>query len=1026
MTLKPTSSATPPRSRPLRGPFTSFDIALHNIRENLISKYTKIRKEDVLNEVIKEIITLSSRAWRLGDRAWSARKRYLEFPVAACWPESKGFKDMLHWYSGEFPDAKLNKMPEDVKRIKWRVSGALETIANLRRSGGTFENRFAFRGNRTQYPESLRYIDGFWRIELRPIRAGTGEVEQYNFLIFYRCSSDAIKAKDISAVRQRFKNFLESGLSYFLGRLVARHDPTAVGAVAVAGPAETKVKLAKDVPVLEDIVTRIQDEVSRLKSHEDVKASFRKAFWVVFVHTAFNKEGKLSFRYIFTNEQRRFLRNMSQVSLADQVRRKRSQVFGELSERFREKLGWAPGKKIDNLEDLAAAISASALLCETEELCRQNEELEELLRTAIFVYYAFQEETLDAFFKSLAGPAEEGSLGLAYNIESDVNWVSGNQAFLIRQILTARTSDIVSDFINHPFSKYAQYPTPRLIDIFQQGFPASDDREPFYPRVLHLFEMLFFPPRFFMYPIYQYSDVPLLLCAFDADYHRETRSSLKGIVDRYVPAIFTSLLAFQLSETIQAFASVRKDAPVAPSDAEKDYRDTLEWQMKHLLRLFCREMTYAEQLQLERLDGGVAGPAQCPVWAAHEEAKFNGFLRRGNSERALVLDNGVLVRVDMMGGQPRVYGMGLKLDDWDDHVYYTIIGSMNGRHLLKLYLEHYAEIFRQSAENISLVQEVERSKLSSAVAHAVKTSLSPLSSLSDVFVRRVNKLDKLINNVNDYMQEPDTRFGEAYLDTSEISMDGFNSVGNVLAFYAEDAEHKVGLLYGGVKKDHLEEGKRKEEMREDSIRNYIVAGLVRGHCIALIRGTPVDKDEESGLDRVRRIVFEINGMELTFQVKDVKDTLELARRYDFGGRKDRVFSLRDLMINNVAGADFHDIPIDPSLKLPRWQCKLLMIVIEELSLNAVTYMVPPYKVCVASDADCLFDIRNFSNTGIHNVDTLKRNIRMGIMGGLHTAYFMTVDSEYLAMSFRTVSPGEGGGTEPGHVLNNVRIGKRHG
>jgi hypothetical protein len=632
MALDTVTQEAPPVAVPLR-PFSAFDIALHNIRENLISKYDMIDETAIEDEVLKEIITLSIALPPLP--AAPLDKRYIEFPVAGCWREEEPKKTrgeegpkitkMRHWYSGELPDSELLSMPPEVQSIRTHVRKALMRVRDLGLEEGIFgkEKRSAFKGHPAQYPESLRRINGFWRVEVE--LDGSGGRGKYVFIILYKHKPPYtnkrrpkyIDKSELSQIRTDLERFLKDGLLYFFGRLLA--DEPKSGRQAERGEAVPKT-LASDVPILEDIVSRIQEEVSRLKRprrHDESgrrERDFKRVFSVVFVRTALNTDGRLSFRYIFTDEQRQYLKNTRHDSIEKLVARKRVRVLEKLNGKFH--LGW-PGREIKDFQTLGEAINLMAGRFKPGDASPDNLELEELLRTSITTYYAFHPETEGAFRKGLES-STEGCLGLADVIESEENWVTSRQAFLITQVMRAKNSDVVTDFINHPFSKYVQHPTPQFLELFRKDFFLPDGGA-FYPRVLHLFEMLFFPRRFFMYPIYQYSDVPLLMCAFDADEYHETRSSLKGIVDRYVPAIFGGILAYHISETTKRFASVVKRVdgqqmvPISPGGAKKHYLRVLRWRVKHLLRLFCRDMGC---VGAPRPRGGCWGAAADPSGSA--------------------------------------------------------------------------------------------------------------------------------------------------------------------------------------------------------------------------------------------------------------------------------------------------------------------------------------------------------------------------------------------------------------------------
>ena len=698
-----TTNLEKPANANLRGPFCPFTIALRNIRQNLISKYRTIEQKNIQDEILKEIITLNI---LLDGHMKATADRYMEFPVAACWRlKVTGEHDARgrYFYSGEFPSDKGAWIPKEIKRVRANIRQKLRELLGRPASEGVFDS---FAGESTEYSESLRDIKGYWRIR----------VEGFVFLILYTYfpSQTEVRSEEMSIVRDHFEKFLLDGLVNFR-TLIKRGRHSTLG----DGTVNRATGLASDVPILEDIVSRIQDEIAKVKSDATLnvgrkvsartRLAFEEAFSVVFVRPALNEEEKLCFRYILTHKQREYLKRTDPDDIRQLVRKKESEVLNKFSVEF--KLLIPQFGPIKTVSDLARAIN----MC--TPLWRDNTRIDEFVRRAVFSYYAFHPKSLDAFDQALTKPpftnsgtatAEMNSLGLADTIEMSSNWVTAKQAFIITQILRSKSSDVVSDFINHPFAKYLQHSTDELLDLFQKDFSLLDG-EALYPAVLHVFEMLFFPKRFFMYPVYEFEDAVLLLCAFNADYYLQSRASLKAIIDRYAPAIFNTILAYQQSDTSRLFedaavAGDSKSQPIIISEIEKQYLTIFERRLKHLLRLFCRDMVYVDSLRPLKEDR--RSRRQFPPLAS----------------RAIVREDKVSVKLDF-ANEEKIYKVEIEPEVARGNRF--IIASTTAKHILKLYVAAYADIFSRTIRNIDLARKIERSSLSAVVAHAVKTSLSP-------------------------------------------------------------------------------------------------------------------------------------------------------------------------------------------------------------------------------------------------------------------------------------------------------------
>ena len=114
-------------------------------------------------------------------------------------------------------------------------------------------------------------------------------------------------------------------------------------------------------------------------------------------------------------------------------------------------------------------------------------------------------------------------------------------------------------------------------------------------------------------------------------------------------------------------------------------------------------------------------------------------------------------------------------------------------------------------------------------------------------------------------------------------------------------------------------------------------------------------------------------------------------------------NIADLRLDDVGRATF-GIVLEHEKQLPEWKCQLLLIVVEELMLNALSSKGMTDKIVITSNDGCLFAIENSSESKIPDRRDLERGISTGIMGGLHTAYFLVEDTGYLGMRFEIAEP----------------------
>jgi hypothetical protein len=581
----------------LVGPFSPFATALRNIRDNLISKQKPISLKDLQEEFLITTVTLT-----IADPTYP--ESFLEFPSAACWLSKRPKTIKLH-YSGEYANVLAISEAEEREKISTIPNNILKRVRKIIESEeteGRFEG-FPFEGEPTDYPESLRHIEGYWLFKIE------SKNSELSFLVFWSHQSRDIKNRgnflgaengSTKGIKELLKAFFSEGIEELEILIDEGRPPLTM----------SSSNTVLSYPVLRDILSNLIAEIDYLgigktfsPESSDINSdetNLRDVFRIVFVRPTIMHTGQLGFRYILTQQQISYLDRQTIEGLDKCIEQRETSIYEQLSNEFesiKESLGrsFEPTQsqigqtiRIEKNDDLVSLI----IFLSNEKLYLKHGIIEELLRKAIYVYYAFCKTSKDDLKMRIGNLVDE--------LEGGAGDVTSEQAFLITQIFASRRPHIVSNFINHPFSKYLQHSTEELIEIFSSKF--NEGR--FYPPFLHLFETLVLPERLFMYPIFQY-DSPLLLSACDAYYYAPIQTNFKSILDRNAQGIFNSILGFELAQTNYLMTEEVKEAQSGEELLENALSELIKARLRHLTLHFCHNPMDIETTRIKetRLTG---------------------------------------------------------------------------------------------------------------------------------------------------------------------------------------------------------------------------------------------------------------------------------------------------------------------------------------------------------------------------------------------------------------------------------------
>lgn len=570
----------------LSGAFSPFTIALQNIRDNLLSKKDS---EDIRHAYLQEIITLSIpiHTERKGDVSIT-----LEFPVAACWKNKSEDEPPILRYAGQYTHRDRGDFKETEERIKdaqlitHKIKSKIDKyiMRGFKGQEIIYQNaKCPFAGSVTDYPESLRKIKGYWKLDC----------DDLSFLVFFTyvyvpdSIENPIDQDDRKQIRGSFEScFLEEDSYKYLSRITA---------IKPNQHHEDGEKDKKGYPVLRDILSNIQKTIDIIAEPDKSKGKnstgveeLLKIFGVVFVlPTIMDQDDKVGFRYILTHQQIGYLKDKEKTKdVVKLIGKKENKVLEDLWKSYEnfysdiqvnsDCFGEDSSEQLKVLINNFKNLRDNPIRDEYGNIDKSRSgEVEELLRKAIYAYYAFAPKTKTELNHEMFGG------GIAEYIESDRGTVRYEQAFLIRHIFNSRSPDVVENFINHPLSKIWNLTEDLIKDM---------ENDCLYPRALHLLETIFLPKRLFMYPLYQHK-TPVLLCAFNTDFYSEPRQSLKSILDRHIQGIFSAILNYELSQANESFAITTS---WSDTEAIGQFKRKLRW----LLLRFCPEIEKIKNIEL--------------------------------------------------------------------------------------------------------------------------------------------------------------------------------------------------------------------------------------------------------------------------------------------------------------------------------------------------------------------------------------------------------------------------------------------
>lgn len=666
----------------ISGLLSPFAVVLQNIITNILWKKDRMTAQDILDVFLQEIVSLSVPVPGIMGAQ-------LEFPVAAAWEGAfaPGAENTLIRYASEYADQQA-VLPPEMQQMRARIEAEVAGIQ--RRRPPTLEFRpIRFPGDETDYPLRLRKIDG-------TVFLPATEARTTAFLVMFHR-----KSAGRSVPPERVEEILRVFESQFLNRGYIFIRQFSQQRAGIYRDGDAGALPALDYPILRDTLSRIQAILNGLRSvyyrietaidtaplspgrlrEQSSQQEFDEVFSMFFWRTARDVSDTLRFPYVLTERQVQYLHKFSESQALPLILKRFRKTFSRRVQQFRELethfLGISDRETyrqiLAGLEQYAAA-SGQIEACLTgggsdpaavraieapmidaidrlvavyqnaPEHNAARKEVEEFLRTLIFRFYAYQVASMEALLAKI----RRGTLVTdLHRVHESIKY---HQSFMVHLVFAAHRYDMLGLFMNHPFTKYIQHTTAKLIGNYEQ-FKSGDD-EAFYPRFLNLFQYLFFANRFFMYPVYQYN-APLMMCGFSADYYGPVQHFINSILEKSTHGIFSSIIEFELAETQRQFTGKYSRRAIV---SEEQLLQFIQHRLRHLVFHFCVDpVNYRSfRLQIGAPPDGAAGDG-CE-WLA-----IPGIERQ----------------------------VGIPLDDP------AITGEPHGRAFLRLYLNLYRDIFAQ-------------------------------------------------------------------------------------------------------------------------------------------------------------------------------------------------------------------------------------------------------------------------------------------------------------------------------------------
>lgn len=619
----------------ISGLLSPFAVVLQNIITNILWKKDRMTSQDILDVFLQEIVSLSVPVPGIMGAQ-------LEFPVAAAWEGAfaPGEENTLIRYASEYANRQA-VLPPEMQQMRARIEAEVAGIQ--RRRPPTLQFRpIRFPGDETDYPLRLRKIDG-------TVYLPAGETRQTAFLVMFHLKSAGrnVPPARVEEILRVFESrFLDSGYTF-----ISHFSQQRAG---IYGNDDPAMLPALDYPILRDMLSRIQTILNGLRSvfhrietaidtaplspgrlrEQTGQQEFDEVFSMFFWRTARDVRDTLRFPYVLTQRQVQYLNNFTEQQALPLILRRFRKTFSRRVQQFRELethflaisdrenyrqiltgleqyaaaagqieayLAGGSGDKaavktieapmVDAIDRLVAVYQSAA------EHNAARKEVEEFLRTLIFRFYAYQVASMEALLAKI----RQGTLVTdLHRVHESIKY---HQSFMVHLVFAAHRYDMLGLFMNHPFTKYIQHTTAKLIGNYEL-FKSGDDQG-FYPRFLNLFQYLFFANRFFMYPVYQYN-APLMMCGFSADYYGPVQHFINSILEKSTHGIFSSIIEFELAETQRLFTGEFDRRAIV---GEEQLLQFIEHRLRHLVFHFCVDpMNYPSfRLRIETPADGASG-----------------------------------------------------------------------------------------------------------------------------------------------------------------------------------------------------------------------------------------------------------------------------------------------------------------------------------------------------------------------------------------------------------------------------------
>ncbi len=573
----------------LKGPFSPFTLALLNIRGKLLADLTTKgpNGDDIDVYYLEQIISLTI---PISD-SQNTNVALIQFPFAACNRDG----NVMIRYAGQFDRSNIEKddLHDALYKFvaKW-TKNCEERIDCLDINDIIGESQNL---NPINFPQNLRKICGFFN-------AFSDDAQFYIAVSctpvdesMCCCMKTTYEGATICPVPENLtlnlkkNNILECCLrdtvkvfrEYFL---FANYRGILSGLLRAPDSSENPSinnldqGLSEGYPILRETLSKIQDEALELVSNIEADDQ-KRAFSLAFVMPNLNDSNELCFKYILTNKQIDALLNVTTDKLSKIIEEKKENSFKMLKEEVQRLPLETSDDSLQNFENITELLSEHIEIDENRQVVpkESNMQLEECLRNSIFLHYTFRSHVQNSILEEL-----EKTKGLAGYMQSDDAAIKYTHTFLIDQIFKYKHPDLMTSMINHPLSKIKQFNTLEMIDNYKSNYQKN---KTFYPAELNLIEYLFLPSSLYLYPVYMLN-VPLMLCAFDANFFAGHWQSLKIAFETHKHGFLSQIVGHEIDKTKKLFDE-NKD--IAELNKDKSARFFAERLSQLALRL-CPEL----------------------------------------------------------------------------------------------------------------------------------------------------------------------------------------------------------------------------------------------------------------------------------------------------------------------------------------------------------------------------------------------------------------------------------------------------